>query len=113
MNGNGTYTTPVGYTVSGTSGAGTYQWNVSYNGDAGNSAVSESGSVAAQVKVKAVPAVYYLYATFKGIDVGATVSLSGSYNPTGTLTFTLWDQFYLDQLCTVTVTVSGNKDFQK
>ena len=40
VNGNGTYTTPVGYTLPTTGTViGTYQWVVSYSGDGNNNSV--------------------------------------------------------------------------
>src|SRR5580700_1133198 len=36
VNGNGLYSTPTGFTPSGPNGAGTYQWNATYSGDANN-----------------------------------------------------------------------------
>ena len=56
VNGNGTYTTPTGFTLPATgSVAGTYQWNASYNGDANNSPVSDNNSVNEQVNVEPPP----------------------------------------------------------
>src|SRR5262249_59239456 len=45
VNGNGTYTTPTGFTLptSGTA-TGTYQWNASYTSDGNNNPVSENSS---------------------------------------------------------------------
>ena len=53
VSGDGTYTTPTGFT---TSTAGTYQWNASYSGDSNNNAVSETSSPGERVVVsKASP----------------------------------------------------------
>ena len=42
VSGNGTYTTPTGYTLPTTGTVtGTYQWVATYSGDANNNAVSE------------------------------------------------------------------------
>ena len=53
MSGNGTYTTPTGYTLP-TSGTvtGTYQWNASYTGDANNNSVSENNDRSERVTVQ-------------------------------------------------------------
>src|SRR5947207_2031154 len=40
VNGNGLYSTPTGFTPMGPYGAGTYQWNATYSGDANNNAAS-------------------------------------------------------------------------
>jgi hypothetical protein len=57
VNGNGTYTTPTGYTLP-TSGtvAGTYQWNAAYTGDSNNHSVSENNNSSEQVAVNPAPA---------------------------------------------------------
>jgi len=42
VNGNGTYTTPTGFTLPASCGvAGTYQWNAVYSGDSNNNSVSD------------------------------------------------------------------------
>jgi hypothetical protein len=41
VSGNGLYFTPTGFTPSGPYGAGTYQWNANYSGDANNEAASD------------------------------------------------------------------------
>jgi hypothetical protein len=53
--GNGTYTTPTGYTLSPTGAVtGTYQWNAAYSGNANNKAVSDNNDCAERVAVSAV-----------------------------------------------------------
>ena len=54
VNGNGTYTTPTGFTLSLTAAAGTYQWNATYSGDAGNSPAVDANSPSEEVVVGAV-----------------------------------------------------------
>jgi hypothetical protein len=52
VNGNGTYTTPTGYTLPTTAAVtGTYQWNASYTGDGNNKATSDINSTSEQVMV--------------------------------------------------------------
>ena len=51
VNGDGTYTTPKGYTLSSTATPGVYQWNATYNGNSNNSAVSDNNDPAEQVTV--------------------------------------------------------------
>jgi hypothetical protein len=53
VNGNGSYTTPTGYTVPATGTVtGTYQWNAQYSGDTNNESVSDNNAVNEQVVVK-------------------------------------------------------------
>jgi hypothetical protein len=54
VNGNGTYTTPTGFTLASTAAAGTYQWNATYSGDAGNDPAVDVNSPSEQVVVGAV-----------------------------------------------------------
>ena len=52
VNGNGTYTTPTGYTLPTTGTVtGTYQWNSSFSGDTNNNSTSENNAAAEQVIV--------------------------------------------------------------
>src|SRR5438477_1753550 len=51
VNGNGLYSTPTGFTPSGPYGAGTYQWNATYSGDANNNAASDIDDPTEQVTV--------------------------------------------------------------
>jgi hypothetical protein len=118
VNGDGTYTTPTGYTLPGTGAvAGTYQWNASYSGDASNAAVSESGNAAEQVAVGQA-AVSMTGPFFRGQDVSSpnlpaiSVNLAGGYHPTGNLTLII-QQFNsainnFSTVCSLTATVNGN-----
>jgi hypothetical protein len=55
VSGNGTYTTPTGYTLSTTGTVtGTYQWNATYTGNTNNKAVSDNNNCAERVVVSAV-----------------------------------------------------------
>ena len=49
--GNGSYTTPTGYSLSSSAPAGVYQWDASYSGDANNNATSDNNDPAEQVTV--------------------------------------------------------------
>ena len=52
VSGNGTYTTPSGYTLPTTGTVtGTYQWDASYSGDGNNNAVSDNNNANEQVTV--------------------------------------------------------------
>ena len=56
VSGNGTYTTPNGYTLPTTGAAGTYQWDTSYSGNDNNYAVSDNNDASEQVAVSlAIP----------------------------------------------------------
>jgi hypothetical protein len=82
VSGNGTYTTPTGYTLPVTNTAtvaGTYQWNATYSGDANNNLVSDNG--AANEKVLVGPAA--TTTTYTGTD---EVGINSSFAPTATLT---------------------------
>jgi uncharacterized repeat protein (TIGR01451 family) len=53
VNGNGSYTTPTGFTLrGGGTVTGTYQWNATYSGDSNNSSVSDNNAVNEQVTVQ-------------------------------------------------------------
>jgi uncharacterized repeat protein (TIGR01451 family) len=95
VSGNGTYSTPTGYTLP-TSGTvtGTYQWNASYTGDSNNSSASETNDPLERVAVSpASPSVVTTAsapATLPGsVTFSDSAVVSGGYSPTGTLTFTL------------------------
>jgi hypothetical protein len=51
VDGNGLYSTPTGFTPSGPNGAGTYQWNATYSGDANNTSASDLDDPNEQVTV--------------------------------------------------------------
>jgi hypothetical protein len=51
VDGNGLYSTPTGFTPSGPNGAGTYQWNATYSGDANNTSASDLNDPNEQVTV--------------------------------------------------------------
>jgi hypothetical protein len=95
VNGDGTYTTPTGYTLPNTGTAtGTYQWNVSYSGDTNNTAVSDNNDANGQVTVTKGATQTTLVSSSNPALVGqpltftATVTPSGGGpTPTGTVTF--------------------------
>src|SRR5207302_3300065 len=51
VNGTGLYSRPTGFTPMGPYGAGTYQWNATYSGDANNNAASDIDDPTEQVTV--------------------------------------------------------------
>ncbi|GAB3059501.1 hypothetical protein GCM10027053_21730 [Intrasporangium mesophilum] len=111
VNGNGTYPTSASYT---TTAAGTYYWVASYSGDGNNAAASGSCRDANEASVvnKASPAIVTVATDSVIIDsnIHDTATLSGGFNPTGTITFKLFDNATctLPAVFTDTVTVSGN-----
>ncbi len=117
VTGNGTYITPTGFTLP-TSGTvtGTYQWNATYNGDPNNSTTSDTGSVAEQVTVNIASPTLSTTPNPTTVTLGATASpilsdtatLEGGFNPTGTITFTLFYNGGTTPVDTETVTVTGN-----
>jgi hypothetical protein len=115
VNGNGSYTTPTGFTLpsSGTV-TGIYQWVADYSGDANNLAVSDSDTAQEQVTVSAASPTLVTTASPSTIPLPApaptsltdTATLSGGFNPTGSIVFTLSGPGGL--VYTQTDTVSGN-----
>jgi hypothetical protein len=111
VNGNGTYSTPVGFTLSTSQTVvGTYTWNATYNGDPNNAPVTATSEL-----VNVNPAILNISTTPGGtVVVGSgspltdTATLSGGYFETGTLTFTLFAPGSSTPADTETVTVSGN-----
>jgi hypothetical protein len=115
VNGDGTYTTPTGYSLpaAGTV-TGTWQWDVNYSGDTDNVAVPETNAKAERVTVS--PAKPAIVATPgpRSVTLGTArvtlmdkAVLSGAYNPTGTITFTLHHESTLVDTETVTVSHNG------
>jgi hypothetical protein len=116
VNGNGTYTTPTGFTLP-TSGTvtGSYQWDATYNGDSNNSAASDNNDPIELVTVTAAtptldttpnPATVILDSTSQTLK--DTADLEGGFNPTGSITFTLFRTGSTVPLDTETVTVNAN-----
>ena len=114
VNGNGTYTTPTGFTLpSGGAVAGTYQWDATYSSDANNNGVSDTGSVAERVTVNIASPTLGTIPNPTAVTLGAnpvtltdTATLEGGFSPTGTITFTLFQGSTL--VDTETVAVTGN-----
>ena len=114
VSGNGSYTTPTGYTLPTTSTVtGTYQWDSTYSGDTNNSSVSENNATAEQVMVSSAspgitttPSATTVTLGTAPVTLKDTAVLSGGYNETGTITFTLY--LGSTKLDTETSAVSGN-----
>ena len=114
--GNGTYATSTGHNA-GT--AGTWHWTASYSGDANNRAVAsltadepvvvtEGENVRVQPTITTTPIPTN---TSVGATLKDTATLSGGNNPTGSITFTLYDPSGT-AVHTEQVTVSGNGTYQ-
>jgi ELWxxDGT repeat protein len=96
VSGNGTYTTPAGYTLPTTGTVtGTYQWDAGYSGDGNNNGASDINNPNEQAAVSpASPAI--LTTASPAITLGTTAPtlsdsavVSGGYYETGNLVFTL------------------------
>src|SRR5258708_6532194 len=117
VSGNGSYTTPTGYTLPTTGTViGTYQWDATYNGDTNNSTVSDNNDSKEQVVVSpasptitTTPNVTTVTLGTSSVTLKDTADLEGGYHPTGTITFTLYLGSTL--VDTETATVSGNGSY--
>jgi hypothetical protein len=108
VNGNGIYTTPVGFTLPTTGTvAGTYFWTAAYSGDGNN---NPADAPAEQTVVSPASPGLSTTASPGGV-AGTTLTdiahLSGGYFPTGTITFMLTATSG-STVDTETVTVNGN-----
>jgi hypothetical protein len=111
VNGNGTYSVPTGYTPTST---GTYEWAAAYSGDASNNSVSSTVGSEPEIVSAASPAISTTPGATVVIGSGNkltdSATLSGGYNETGSITFTLYSPTNV-VVDTVTVAVSGNGTF--
>jgi hypothetical protein len=120
VTGNGTYTTPTGATPA---QAGTYSWTARYSGDTANTPAATPCGTDTVTLTKAAPAISQPRAAAGGCDPCAygvplppttdTATLSGGYQPTGTIEFKLYSSSVLFDcsgalLADETVTVTGN-----
>ena len=115
VSGNGTYSTPVGYTLP-TSGTvtGTYQWVAAYSGDANNTSVtSANGNEPVQVHTanpsigtNPTPGSVTLSNVSPPI-LTDSATLSGGYNETGTIILSLYAPGGTVPIDTENVSVSG------
>ncbi|MGE5375997.1 MAG: hypothetical protein ACM3XO_13145, partial [Bacteroidota bacterium] len=105
LSGSGASTSP-GFT---SNAVGTYRWTAHYSGDTYNNP-ADSGCQAELVTVgPAKPTITTVASPTTGtvgqtLTVGDTASLVGGYNPSGSVTFTL----YSDAACTISTGVSGS-----
>jgi hypothetical protein len=92
VNGPGRYSTPTGYALPATGAViGTYQWQVSYSGDASNAAIAataetETVTVAAPTLTSTPGSAVVIGTNTKLTD---SVALAAGYNPTGYILFSL------------------------
>jgi hypothetical protein len=115
VTGNGTYTTPTGFTLPTTGTVtGTYQWNATYSGDPNNNTASDVNDVDERVTVSAATPALSTTPSPDTVTLGTTTvlltdtaNLENGYHPTGTITFTLLAPGG-DTVDTETVTVTGN-----
>ena len=94
VSGNGAYT--GSYTLPTTGKVtGTYTWSVSYGGDGNNNATTDQGGAAEQTVVSpASPSIgtsQQPASANLGSSLADKATLSGGYNPTGTVTFNLYN----------------------
>ena len=117
VTGNGTYTTPTGFALPTTGTvAGTYQWDATYNGDANNNTVSDTGAANEQVTVSAASPTLVTAPNPTTVTLGLTAppiltdaaTLAGGFRPTGSIIFTLFHNGGPTPVDTETVTVTGN-----
>ncbi len=117
VSGDGTYTTPVGYTLPTTGTVtGTYQWDASYSGDTYNTPATENNPSAEQVVVSpaspaisTTPSTTALTLSSSSVTLKDTAMLSGGYYESGQITFTLYLGSTL--VDTETVSVAGNGSY--
>jgi uncharacterized repeat protein (TIGR01451 family) len=114
VNGNGTYSTPNGYLPSAT---GTYHWQVVYNGDGNNNAVTSPYSAepwkvgaASPTTISTTPNPTCVTLGTTSVILKDTADLEGGSTPTGSITFTLLSPSGTT-VDTETVSVNGNGSY--
>ena len=117
VNGDGSYKTPNGYTLPTTGNVtGTYQWDATYSGDANNNSASDVNDTDEQITIgKASPTISTTPSTTSTQCSTSTVlkdtaALGGGDDPTGTITFTLYNPSGT-LVDTETVTVNGDGSY--
>ena len=106
---DGTYNTPNGYMPT---AAGAYQWVASYGGDANNNGVASSKGNEPETVSLASPTMTTMAGPTVVLGSGSkltdSAALAGGYNPTGTITFTLYSPNGTTVVDTETATVTGD-----
>jgi hypothetical protein len=116
VSGNGSYTTATGTNPGGylPTTTGTYLWKAAYSGDSNNSGAADNGQNENEAVTPAGPAINTVaggtVVIGSGAKLGDTAVLAGGFNPTGTITFTLFNPSHV-AVYTDTVTVSGNGSY--
>ena len=91
VNGNGIYSTINGFLPTAT---GTYEWAVSYSGDSNNNPVTSPEGREPESVITASPTLSTTPGSTiilgSGGQLTDSATLAGGYNPTGTITFTLF-----------------------
>ncbi len=116
VSGDGTYTTPNGYTLPTTGTAtGTYQWDASYNGDARNNTFADFFDANEQVTVSSASPTITTAPNPTSVTLGLgrvtltdTATLAGGFLPTGSITFRLFYNGGAIPVTSQTVAVNGN-----
>ena len=116
-NGNGTYTTPSGFTLP-TFGTvtGSYQWDASYSGTGGsatdNSASGELVTVSSASPIlTTIPTPLSVTLGTASTNLKDTATLSGGYHEGGAITFTLYKTGSSTVLDIETVSVTGDATY--
>src|SRR5262249_30377812 len=117
VNGNAPYTTPTGFTLpSGGAATGTYQWDASYSGDSyedrggGNEGRTEQVTdSAASPTITTVPTPTTVTLGTSPVTLTDIARLANGFDPTGSITFTLFHNGTL--VHTETVAVNGNAPY--
>jgi hypothetical protein len=111
VNGNNTYSTPNGYLPTAT---GNYLWSATYSGDSNNKTATDNGQNEAETVTPASPGINTVAGGAviigSGLKLTDTAVLSGGYNPTGIITFTLTYNG-TTVVDTETVTVNGDNTY--
>jgi hypothetical protein len=107
VSGDGTYTAPSVLATE----VGTYTFHATYSGDSLNNGAIDNGANESVTTIKAPPMINTIPGGTVTIGSGANLTdsatLSGGFNPTGTITFTLFDPSNVSVYTNV-VTVNGN-----
>ena len=109
VNGNGVYSTTNGFLPTAT---GTYEWAVSYSGDSNNNPVTSPEGSEPEAVITASPTLTTTpggtIVLGRGGQLTDSATLGGGFNPTGTITFTLYAPDGTTVVDTLTVAVNGN-----
>ena len=109
VSGNGTYRTPNGYLPT---AVGTYQWVASYGGDAKNGSLTDAYGSEPETVSPASPAIATTpsgtVTLGSGLKLTDAATLTGGYNPSGSIAFALYYNGGSTPVDTETVAVNGN-----